>query len=35
LKKKAEKLLDSYKGYEATFLALGLEDAADYLEKGK
>lgn len=31
LKKKAEKLLESYQGYEVTWLGLGLEDAADYL----
>lgn len=35
LKRKADRLLDSYKGYEATFLALGLEDAAYYLEEGR
>ena len=31
LKKKGERLLESYQGYEVTWLALGLEDAADYL----
>ena len=34
LKKKAEKLLDSYPGYEVTYLALGLEEASDYLSLG-
>lgn len=31
LKKKAEKLLVSYQGYEVRWLALGLEDAGDFL----
>ena len=31
LKKKAEKLLDSYQGYEVSWLGLGLEDAGNYL----
>jgi AAA+ ATPase superfamily predicted ATPase len=31
LKKKAGRLLESYQGYEVTWLGLGLEDAADYL----
>lgn len=31
LRKKGEKLLESYQGYEVTWLALGLEDAAEYL----
>ena len=31
LKKKGEKLLESYQGYEVTWLGLGLEDAAEYL----
>ena len=31
LKKKAVKLLESYKGYEVIWLGLGLEDACDYL----
>lgn len=31
LKKKAEKLLASYQGYEVRWLGLGLEDAGDYL----
>ena len=31
LRKKAEKLLASYQGYQVTWLALGLEDAGDYL----
>ncbi len=31
LKRKGDKLLESYQGYEVTWLALGLEDAADYL----
>jgi AAA+ ATPase superfamily predicted ATPase len=31
LKRKGDKLLESYQGYEVTWLALELEDAADYL----
>lgn len=31
VKKKAEKLLESYHGYEVTWLGLGLDDATDYL----
>jgi len=31
LKKKAERLLESYQGYEVTWVGLGLQDAADYL----
>jgi uncharacterized protein len=31
LKRKAGKLLESYQGYEVTWLGLGLEDAADFL----
>lgn len=31
LKKKADKLLGAYQGYEVTWLGLGLEDAANYL----
>ena len=31
LKRKGDNLLESYQGYEVTWLALGLEDAADYL----
>ena len=31
LKKKAEKLLDSYQGYQVTWLGLGLEDVGNYL----
>ena len=33
LKKKAEKLLDSYQGYQVSWLGLALEDAGDYLIK--
>jgi len=31
LKKKAKRLLESYQGYEVTWVGLGLQDAADYL----
>jgi hypothetical protein len=31
LKRKGEKLVESFQGYEVTWLALGLEDASDYL----